>query len=79
MLVLFTEGNVLQYRVFRLQYRIFKMEDYLWGKRVGDIYSGPYYKWFSFEKMFCALLVRNWNLSYIFSDPAPHYYHYIVS
>jgi hypothetical protein len=33
-----TVGNVLQYRVFRLQYRIFKME-----REVGDFYSGPYY------------------------------------
>jgi hypothetical protein len=31
-----TVGNVLQYRVFRLQYRIFKMEDYLLGGQVGD-------------------------------------------
>jgi hypothetical protein len=39
-----TVGNVLQYRVFRLQYRILKMEDYLLGREVGDFYSGQYYK-----------------------------------
>jgi hypothetical protein len=39
-----TVGKVLQYRVFRLQYRILKMEDYLLGGQVGDFYSGPYYK-----------------------------------
>jgi hypothetical protein len=41
---MFTVGNVLQYRAFRLQYRIFKMEAYLMERQVGDLYSGPYYK-----------------------------------
>jgi hypothetical protein len=56
----FNVGNVLQYRAFRLQYRIFKMEDYSWRRRVGDFIPVHTTGSSVSKRCFCNLLIRNW-------------------
>jgi hypothetical protein len=53
-------GNVYQYRAFRLQYRIFKMENYLWGRQVGEFIPAHTTSRLVSKICFCAMLVRNW-------------------